>query len=169
MQTDLTFAITRAKTLPLMAFQRVRPSSILRPHGRSQRMELKVDKNNIIVGQLVSSLTSYVVNEFRFQWAKEERPRLANENQVGVSTQYRRSWDPVTFYRRPRRTNATSLSTVCVIKGAHTLNLVVSTVRSRSLSCSGLTSSAAIRSRDFHPRPAFLMLCSSHAVMDKPR
>ena len=43
------------------------------------------DKNNIVVGQLVSSFTPRLVNEARFQWAKEERPRLANSQQVSVT------------------------------------------------------------------------------------
>lgn len=36
------------------------------------------NRNNIVVGQLVSTLSARVVNELRFQWAREDRPRLAN-------------------------------------------------------------------------------------------
>ncbi len=44
------------------------------------------DRNNIVVGQLVSTFSSNLINEARFQWAKEERPRLGNVNQVSVTT-----------------------------------------------------------------------------------
>lgn len=44
------------------------------------------DENNVIVGQLVSSFSSRLINEARFQWAKEERPRIANGQQVSVVT-----------------------------------------------------------------------------------
>ena len=44
------------------------------------------DKNNVVVGQLVSTFSPRLANEFRFQWAKEERPRLANVEQVSVTT-----------------------------------------------------------------------------------
>ena len=44
------------------------------------------DRNNIVVGQLISSFSSRLVNELRGQWAKEERPRLANAQQVSVIT-----------------------------------------------------------------------------------
>jgi hypothetical protein len=36
------------------------------------------NRNNIIVGQLVSNFTPTIVNELRFQYARENRPRLAN-------------------------------------------------------------------------------------------
>ncbi len=36
----------------------------------------ETDKSNAFIGQLVSTITPYVLNEFRFQWAKEERPRF---------------------------------------------------------------------------------------------
>jgi hypothetical protein len=36
------------------------------------------NRNNIIVGQLVSNFAPTVVNELRFQWAREDRPRLSN-------------------------------------------------------------------------------------------
>jgi len=43
------------------------------------------DKNNVIVGQLVTTFSPRLLNEVRFQWAKEERPRLANIEQVSVT------------------------------------------------------------------------------------
>jgi outer membrane receptor for ferrienterochelin and colicin len=46
------------------------------------------DKNRILVGQLVSNFTSNVINEARFQFAKEERPRSANIRQVSVTTSF---------------------------------------------------------------------------------
>lgn len=36
------------------------------------------NRNNIIVGQMISNLTSNMINELRVQWAKEQRPREAN-------------------------------------------------------------------------------------------
>ncbi len=36
----------------------------------------ETDKSNAFIGQLVSTITPYLLNEFRFQWAKEERPRF---------------------------------------------------------------------------------------------
>lgn len=36
------------------------------------------NRNNIVVGQLISNLTSSAINELRVQWAKEQRPREAN-------------------------------------------------------------------------------------------
>jgi outer membrane receptor for ferrienterochelin and colicin len=44
------------------------------------------DKNNVIVAQLVSNFSPTVSNDFHFQWAKEDRPRLANVEQVSVVT-----------------------------------------------------------------------------------
>ncbi len=44
------------------------------------------DENKVVVGQLISSFTPSLINELRFQWAKEERPRLANQEQVSVIT-----------------------------------------------------------------------------------
>jgi len=44
------------------------------------------DVNNIVVAQLISNFSSRMINEVRFQWAKEERPRLANAEQVSVVT-----------------------------------------------------------------------------------
>jgi len=44
------------------------------------------DKNNVIVGQLISTFSPRLLNEVRFQWAKEERPRIANGQQVSVVT-----------------------------------------------------------------------------------
>jgi len=36
------------------------------------------DRNNVFVGQLTSTISSSYVNDFRFQYAKGERPRFAN-------------------------------------------------------------------------------------------
>src|SRR5262249_23803757 len=36
------------------------------------------DQTKIVVGQLVSTLNSATVNELRFQWAREDRPRISN-------------------------------------------------------------------------------------------
>ena len=36
----------------------------------------ETDKSNSFIGQLVTNFTANLLNEFRFQWAKEERPRF---------------------------------------------------------------------------------------------
>ncbi len=36
----------------------------------------ETDKSNSFIGQLVTNFSSSLLNEFRFQWAKEERPRF---------------------------------------------------------------------------------------------
>ena len=36
------------------------------------------NRNNIVVGQLISNLNATTINELRVQWAKEQRPREAN-------------------------------------------------------------------------------------------
>ncbi|MGD9587499.1 MAG: carboxypeptidase regulatory-like domain-containing protein [Pyrinomonadaceae bacterium] len=36
----------------------------------------ETDKSNSFIGQLVSNFSATLLNEFRFQWAKEERPRF---------------------------------------------------------------------------------------------
>lgn len=36
----------------------------------------ETDKSNSFIGQLVTNFSSTLLNEFRFQWAKEERPRF---------------------------------------------------------------------------------------------
>lgn len=36
----------------------------------------ETDKSNSFIGQLVSNISANLLNEFRFQWAKEERPRF---------------------------------------------------------------------------------------------
>jgi hypothetical protein len=44
------------------------------------------DKNWSVVGQLVSTFSANVINDFRTQYAREERPRLANELAPNVFT-----------------------------------------------------------------------------------
>ena len=44
------------------------------------------NRNNIGVAQLVSNFGSSVVNEFRFQYAREDRPRLANNTSPNVGS-----------------------------------------------------------------------------------
>ncbi|HZI18668.1 MAG TPA: carboxypeptidase regulatory-like domain-containing protein [Pyrinomonadaceae bacterium] len=44
------------------------------------------NKNRIFVSQLISSLSSTVVNEFRFQFAREDRPRLSNSELPQILT-----------------------------------------------------------------------------------
>jgi hypothetical protein len=42
------------------------------------------NKNNIVVAQFVSNFTPTVVNELKFQFAKEDRPRIANDLAANV-------------------------------------------------------------------------------------
>jgi Carboxypeptidase regulatory-like domain len=44
------------------------------------------DQNNIVVGQFVSNLAPSVINEARFQFAKEKRPRISNANIANINT-----------------------------------------------------------------------------------
>lgn len=43
------------------------------------------NRNNIFVGQLLSTISANLVNDLRFQYAREDRPRIANSNQPNVS------------------------------------------------------------------------------------
>jgi hypothetical protein len=42
------------------------------------------NRNNIVVAQFVSTLSSNLINELRFQWAREDRPRLSNTEEANV-------------------------------------------------------------------------------------
>ncbi|MBK8809754.1 MAG: TonB-dependent receptor [Acidobacteria bacterium] len=44
------------------------------------------NNNNIIVAQLVTNFAPTVVNEFKFQWAREERPRIPNAIAANINT-----------------------------------------------------------------------------------
>lgn len=44
------------------------------------------NQNNIVVGQFVSNISSNVINELRFQYAQENRPRTANELVANINT-----------------------------------------------------------------------------------
>jgi hypothetical protein len=43
------------------------------------------DRNNTFVSQLVSTISANLINDFRFQYAREDRPRFANEIAPNVS------------------------------------------------------------------------------------
>jgi outer membrane receptor protein involved in Fe transport len=79
------------------------------------------NRNHIIVSQLVTNFTANVYNEARFQFAREDRPRIANENVAGISTAIgvygSRNFLPTTQY--DKRTQVTDSLTV--ISGNHTL------------------------------------------------
>lgn len=45
----------------------------------------EIDKNRVFVGQLTSLFSPNHINDFRFQWAKGERPRLANAQTPAVT------------------------------------------------------------------------------------
>lgn len=44
------------------------------------------NRNNIVVAQLVSTISASVINEFKFQYAREDRPRIPNAEVASVST-----------------------------------------------------------------------------------
>ena len=44
------------------------------------------NRNNVVVAQLITNISSNVLNELRFQHAREERPRIANENISNLTT-----------------------------------------------------------------------------------
>lgn len=80
-------------------------------------------KNYAVVSQLVSSFSPNVINDFRFQWAREERPRLSNSFVPLVANTYgdigTRSFLPTTqFDTRFQVTDA-----ITVIKGNHNVKI----------------------------------------------
>lgn len=78
------------------------------------------DKNHIVVAQLISTLSSNWINEFRGQWAYEERPRIPNELVADINTSIgtygTRNFLPTTQFDK-RIQFADSLT---YLKGAHT-------------------------------------------------
>ena len=78
------------------------------------------DRNNIVVAQLVSTFSSNVINEARFQFAKESRPRISNANVANINTSIgvygTRNFLPTTQFDR-RTQVADSLT---YISGNHT-------------------------------------------------
>ena len=79
------------------------------------------DRNHIVVAQLITTFTSNVVNEARFQWAREERPRTPNDIVANINTSIgtygTRNFLPTTQFDR-RVQAADSLT---YITGGHTL------------------------------------------------
>lgn len=79
------------------------------------------NRNNIVVAQLVSNLSSNLINEARFQFAREDRPRIANNEIANVTTSIgvygTRSFLPTTqFDKRYQFTDSLTF-----ITGNHTL------------------------------------------------
>lgn len=73
------------------------------------------DENIAVVGQLVSTLSSSILNELRFQYAREERPRLSNSFVPLVANTYgdigTRSFLPTTqFDTRYQITDSVSIT-----------------------------------------------------------
>ncbi len=81
------------------------------------------NNNNIIVGQMVSNLSPSIVNELRFQYARERRPREANVLAPNVDTSIgsfgTRNFLPTTQFDN-RIQFADSLT---MIKGNHTVKI----------------------------------------------
>ena len=81
------------------------------------------DKNLGIVGQLISSLSANVLNEFRFQYAREERPRLANGFSPLVTNTYgdvgTRSFLPTTQFD----TRYQAADSVSITRGNHNIKI----------------------------------------------
>lgn len=79
------------------------------------------NRNHGVVSQLVSTLSANMVNELRFQYAYEERPRLANEEVANINTSIgvygTRNFLPTTQFDK-RLQFADSLT---VISGNHSL------------------------------------------------
>lgn len=78
------------------------------------------NRNNIVVAQLISNFSSNIVNEARFQFAREDRPRIANSNIPNITTSIgvtgTRSFLPTTqFDKRWQFTDS-----LTVISGNHT-------------------------------------------------
>lgn len=44
----------------------------------------EIDRNNVFVGQLTSTISANYINDFRFQYARGERPRFANSQSPSV-------------------------------------------------------------------------------------
>ncbi len=79
------------------------------------------DKNYAVVSQLVSNFSTNVINDFRFQYAREERPRLSNSFVPLIANTYgdigTRSFLPTTqFDTRFQVTDA-----ITFIKGNHNI------------------------------------------------
>jgi hypothetical protein len=47
---------------------------------------IEQDRNHIVVAQLISTLTPSLINEARYQFAREERPRIPNSTLANLST-----------------------------------------------------------------------------------
>lgn len=79
------------------------------------------NRNNIVVAQLITNFTPTVVNEARFQFAREDRPRIANEEVANINTLIgiygTRNFLPTTqFDKRYQVTDS-----LTVISGNHTI------------------------------------------------
>lgn len=79
------------------------------------------DRTYSFVGQLVTSISSNVINELRAQYTREDRPRLANAEVALVSSTYgdigTRSFMPTTQFD----TRIQIADSITVIAGGHTL------------------------------------------------
>ncbi|WP_206955390.1 hypothetical protein, partial [Vibrio sp. Vb0877] len=42
------------------------------------------NRNNIVVAQLVSTISASIINEYKLQWAREDRPRIPNAEVASV-------------------------------------------------------------------------------------
>ncbi len=78
------------------------------------------DRNSIIAAQLVSNFSSSVINEGRFQYAYEQRPRISNQNISNINTSIgvygTRNFLPTTQF--DKRTQFTD--SIIFITGNHT-------------------------------------------------
>lgn len=79
------------------------------------------NNNNIVVAQMVSNLSPSTVNEFKFQFAREQRPRQANEISPNISTSIgdfgTRNFLPTTQFDKRWQ----FADSVTMIKGNHTV------------------------------------------------
>lgn len=81
------------------------------------------DRNHIVVGQVISNLTPTLINEGRFQYARETRPRVPNQIIADVNTAIgvygTRNFLPTTQFD----TRLQFADSVTWLKGAHTVKI----------------------------------------------
>ena len=81
------------------------------------------DDSNTFVGQLTSFLTPTVVNEFRGQYSKENRPRLANELSPEIRSNYG-IFGTVNFLPTTESDYRVQLAdNITLIRGSHTIKI----------------------------------------------
>jgi len=98
----------------------------------------ETDKSNSFIGQLVTNFTANLLNEFRFQWAKEERPRFYDGPDLPDTTIGTFAGDISYRFGRPfflpvpsDDTRLQFTDNFTVIRGNHTIKMGVDINRTR--------------------------------------